>query len=105
MAFHLGKVHHVTMKPKSARFRLGRPMAFAECLAFLVLLALAVSQTLVAHFLMALIALGFLAGSAVLLWRMLKRRPGDPPVALGQTATMPRGWRRWVLGESEPRDN
>jgi hypothetical protein len=79
-------------------------MAFAECLAFLVFLALAFSQTWTVRTLMAVVAVAFLAGSAVILWRMLKRRPGDPPVALGQTAAMPRRWRRWVLGESERKD-
>lgn len=92
------------MKSASARNRWGRPMAFAECLAFLVFLALAFSQTWIARALMAAVAVAFLAGSVVLLWRMLKRRPDEPPVALGQTAPMPRRWRRWVLGESESKD-
>jgi hypothetical protein len=79
-------------------------MAFAECLAFLVFLAVAFSQTWIAKALMAAVAAAFLVGSAVLLWQMLRRRPGDPPVALGQTAAMPRRWRRWVLGESDRKD-
>jgi hypothetical protein len=93
-----------TMKPTSARVRWGRPLAFVECLAFLVFLAMVFSQTLVARVLMAVVAVAFLAGSAVLFWRMLNRRPGDPPVALGQTAALPCRWRHWVLGESERKD-
>jgi hypothetical protein len=79
----------------------GRPLALLECLAFVLFLALAFSETLVAHALTVAVALAFVTGSGVLFWRMLRRRPGDPPVALGQTAAMPHRWRRWVLGESD----
>ncbi len=85
-------VHDVGVKPTPARRRLGRPIAFVECGAFLLFLALAFSQTLVARLLMVTVAAAFVAASAVLIWRMLRRRPGDPPVALGQTAAMPRRW-------------
>ncbi len=92
------------MKSTSARIHWGRPLAFVECLAFLLFLALAFSETLVAHALTVAVALAFVAGSGAILWRMVNRRPGDPPVALGQTAALPRRWRRWVLGEGDRKD-
>jgi hypothetical protein len=67
-------------------------------------LALAFSHTLVAHALTVTVALAFAACSGVIIWRMLGRRRDDPPVAMGQTAALPRGWRRWMLGESDRYD-
>jgi len=88
----------------SARTQWRRPLAFVECLAFLLFLALAFSETLVAHAFTVAVALAFVASSGAILWRMVKRRSGGPPVALGQTAALPRRWRRWVLGESDRKD-
>jgi hypothetical protein len=75
-----------------------------ECGAFILFLALAYAQTPVAHALTVAMALAFVAGSGVILLRMLRRRPGEPPVALGQTAALPRRWRQWVLGEGDRKD-
>jgi hypothetical protein len=92
------------MMSTPSRIRWGRPAAFLECGAFILFLALAFAQTPVAHALTGSVALAFVAGSGVILWRMVKRRPGDPPVTLGQTAALPRRLRRWVLGESDRND-
>jgi|GEM_PF-6067108 len=39
------------------------------------------------------------AGSAAVMWRARRRRgePGGP--RLGQSAALPRSWRKWMLGE------
>jgi hypothetical protein len=92
------------MKSTSTRSHWGRPAAFLECGAFILFLALGFARTLVAHALTVAVVLSFAAGSGVILWRLMRRRPGEPPVALGQTAALPRRWRRWVLGESDRKD-
>jgi len=90
------------MKTTSTRICWDRPWAFVESLAFLLFLALAFSHTLVAHAPTVTVALA--ACSGVILWRMLGRRRGDPPVAMGQTAALLRRGRRWMLGESDRND-
>jgi hypothetical protein len=92
------------MKSTAASARWGRPLAFVEGPAFVLFLAHACSQQIVAQAMTVAVALAFVAGSGVILWRMAKRRPGDPRVTLGQTAALPRRWRSWALGESDRKD-
>ena len=95
------------MKPEHPRPTWGSPRAFVEWAAFLALLSLGIAfhSSLINLGLMALYAAVMLFGSCALLWRVLKRKPGDPPVGMGQTAGLPRRLRRWMLGESDRRNS
>jgi hypothetical protein len=98
------EVHYRAMKSTAAHARWGRRLAFVECLAFVLFLAQACSQQIVAQAMTVEMALAFAAGSSLILWRLLRGRPGEPSIALGQTAAMPLRWRRSALGESERND-
>jgi hypothetical protein len=88
---------------KNSGWRIGSGLAFVEAGLFLVLLgvSLAYRANWIGH-LLALALLGFYAlGSVLILWRIIKRRPGEPRQPLGQLAAMPRRVKRWVLGDSD----
>jgi hypothetical protein len=84
----------------------GSPRAFAEWLACLALLfaAIAFHSRFASRALTAAVVALWMVSSLVILWRLLRRRPDDPPVAMGQMAALPRRWRRWVLGERDSGD-
>lgn len=81
-------------------------MAFVEWAACIALLCLGVAfhSALVNLRLMALYASILLLGSCAILWRQIKRKPGDSHAPLGQAAGLLRRLRRRMLDGSDRRD-
>ena len=98
-------VHHGRMKPKQPTFSWGKPSAFVEWAACLALLCLGVAyhSNWINGGLMILFAALLLAGSLSVVWRFLKRNPGDA-TSTSQTGGLPRRLRMWMLGESDRDD-
>lgn len=93
------------MKPKQPTFSWGKPIAFVEWAACLALLCLGVAyhSNWINGGLMILFAALLLAGSLSVVWRFLKRNPGDA-TSTSQTGGLPRRLRMWMLGESDRDD-
>jgi hypothetical protein len=91
----------------ASRLQVGSSRAFLTFVGFLLVVASSIKFRIIEHAVTVLLLAFLLIGSVVILIRMWRTRGSLDQFWKsahgGQTAFLPPKWRRWVLGEDDPR--